>query len=103
MAYTVDVQHSSLFHVNDARVAVAANQALACECFGGAAHRAARMTLTRAESPLPWRGSATDVLSFPAGEPMPGSEDLLEYLGDIAIFCAVRGKAGGHEGARGRS
>ncbi len=27
----------------------------------------------------------TDVLSFPAGEPMPGSDGLLEYLGDIAI------------------
>jgi len=29
--------------------------------------------------------SATDVLSFPAGEPMPGMEELPLYLGDIMI------------------
>ena len=26
-----------------------------------------------------------ETLSFPAGEPLPGSEELLDYLGDIAI------------------
>ncbi len=29
--------------------------------------------------------SATDVLSFPAGDPMPGMEELPLYLGDIMI------------------
>ncbi len=41
----------------------------------------------------------TDVLSFPAGDPLPGMEDVLPYLGDIAISLAIAGdqaKASGH-------
>ncbi len=44
----------------------------------------------------------TDVLSFPAGEPMPGWEQLTEapYLGDVAISIPTAQKqaaAAGHE------
>jgi len=51
---------------------------------------------------LQYRGEdhATDVLSFPGGEPIPGAEDLLEYLGDIAISvetAEVQAVFKGHE------
>lgn len=41
----------------------------------------------------------TDVLSFPAGEPIPGLEDAFPYLGDIAIAVPQAGEqasASGH-------
>jgi probable rRNA maturation factor len=41
----------------------------------------------------------TDVLSFPAGEEMPGMETMPPYLGDIAISQSYAGRqavAGGH-------
>lgn len=42
----------------------------------------------------------TDVLSFPAGEPMPGMENMADYLGDIIIAVPYAGRqaaASGHD------
>lgn len=33
--------------------------------------------------------TTTDVLSFPAGDPLPGMSKLIPYLGDIAISLSV--------------
>lgn len=44
----------------------------------------------------------TDVLSFPAGAPMPGMADMATYLGDIIIalpFAAQQAAAAGHNTA----
>lgn len=44
----------------------------------------------------------TDVLSFPAGAPMPGMEDMATYLGDIIIalpYAAQQAAAAGHDAA----
>jgi len=41
----------------------------------------------------------TDVLSFSAGEPLPGSSDKLSYLGDVAIslpFARRQAQESGH-------
>jgi probable rRNA maturation factor len=43
--------------------------------------------------------SPTDVLSFPAGAPMPGMADMAAYLGDIIIalpYAARQAAAAGH-------
>lgn len=90
MAYTVNVQSTRRYATSMMRaVAVAANQALAYE---DASEGAALTVLLTDDAYLQelnrhYRGEdqATDILSFPAGDPMPGSEGLLEYLGDIAI------------------
>jgi probable rRNA maturation factor len=90
MAYTIDVQSTSRYPAPLAQaVAVAANEAAAHE----AAPEGAALTVLLTDDEhlrqlnKQYRGEdrATDVLSFPSGEPMPGNEDLLEYLGDIAI------------------
>ncbi len=42
---------------------------------------------------------ATDVLSFPAGDPLPGTRETIPYLGDIAISLPVamnQAKVSGH-------
>jgi probable rRNA maturation factor len=44
----------------------------------------------------------TDVLSFPAGEPLPGMNDLAGYLGDLALavpYATRQAQAKGHEPA----
>ena len=44
----------------------------------------------------------TDVLSFPAGKPMPGMAEMETYLGDIIIalpYAAQQAAAAGHETA----
>jgi probable rRNA maturation factor len=51
---------------------------------------------------LMYRGidSATDVLSFPAGNAMPGMEEVARHLGDIVIsvpFAIKQADAGGHD------
>ncbi len=104
MAYTVDVQSTRRYATSMMRaVAVAANQALTCE---GASEGAALTVLLTDDAYLQElnrhyrdEDQATDVLSFPAGEPMPGTEELLEYLGDIAIsvpFAEKQAAAKGH-------
>ncbi len=40
----------------------------------------------------------TDVLSFPAGEPMPGMPEDLLYLGDIAISVPYAQRQAGRQG-----
>lgn len=103
MAYTVDVQSTRRYSTSMMRaVAVAANQALACE---DASAGAALTVLLTDDAYLQelnrhYRGEdrATDVLSFPAGEPMPGSEELLDYLGDIAISVPFAEKQAATQG-----
>ncbi len=88
MAYTVDVQSTSRYPTPLARaVAAAANEALA---HLGAPDGAGLTVLLTDDEYVrqlnrQYRGedAATDVLSFPAGEAMPGGDAA--YLGDIAI------------------
>lgn len=105
MPYTVDVQSTSRFPTLLVRaVAAAANETMAYE---GVSEGAAATILLADDDYLrqlnrQYRGEdhATDVLSFPAGDPLPGSEELLEYLGDIAIsvpFAKRQATANGHE------
>lgn len=90
MPYIIDVQSTKRFPAPLLRdVAAAANEAMTHQAVSDGAGLTILLTeddYIRALN-LQYRGedSATDVLSFPAGEPMPGSENLLEYLGDIAI------------------
>jgi len=104
MAYTIDVQGTSRYPASLIRVvAAAANEAMAHE---GAPAGAALTILLTDDAYLRdlnsrYRGEehATDVLSFPAGEPLPGSEGLLEYLGDIAVsvpFAQRQADRAGH-------
>jgi probable rRNA maturation factor len=90
MPYTIDVQSTQRYAPQLAQaVARAAHEALT---HGGAADGAALTILLtdddyvrelnrhyRAED------ATTDVLSFPAGAPLPGDTDAAGYLGDIAI------------------
>jgi probable rRNA maturation factor len=90
MPYTIDVQSTGRYPASLLRAAAAAaNQAMS---YGQAADGAAVTLLLADDDYLHelnrhYRGEdkPTDVLSFPAGEPLPGSEELLDYLGDIAI------------------
>ena len=90
MAYTIDVQSTRRYPPELSQaVARAAHEALA---YVAAADGAALTILLTDDDYLRelnrhYRGedSATDVLSFPAGEPLPGVPDTLNYLGDIAI------------------
>jgi probable rRNA maturation factor len=105
MAYTVDVQSTNRYPASYARsVATAANAALGHE----AATDGAALTILLADDDYlrqlnhRYRGedSATDVLSFPAGEPLAGNNELLEYLGDIAISAQTaerQAAAKGHD------
>lgn len=104
MPYTVDVQSTKRYPAPLARaVAAAANEAMAHESVSDGA--AVTILLTDddylRQLNLQYRGEdrATDVLSFPAGDPLPGSDELLEYLGDIAISVPVaerQAAANGH-------
>ena len=90
MAYTIDVQSTRRLPPAVTRaVAQAAHEALAQR----AAPDGAGLTIFLADDDYlrqlnrrfrdeDW---ATDVLSFPAGEPQPGDPDAAGYLGDIAI------------------
>ncbi len=90
MAYTIDVQSTRRYPPELAQaVARAAHEALA---HGAAADSAALTILLTDDDYLRelnrhYRGEdrATDVLSFPAGDPLPGDPDGAAYLGDIAI------------------
>ncbi len=103
MAYTVDVQSTRRYPTSMMRaVAAAANQTLTCE---DASEGAALTVLLTDDAYLQElnrhyrdEDQATDVLSFPAGEPMPGSEGLLEYLGDIAISVSTAEKQAATKG-----
>lgn len=90
MAYTIDIQSTKRYPTPLMRdAAAAANEAMATQGVSDGA--AVTILLTDDEYiralNLQYRDedAATDVLSFPAGDPLPGSEHLLEYLGDIAI------------------
>lgn len=90
MTYTVDVQNTSRQPASLSRAAAAAaNQTMTHLSVADGA--AVTLLLTDdeyiRELNSHYRGEdrPTDVLSFPAGEPLPGSEELLDYLGDIAI------------------
>lgn len=105
MPYTVDVQSTSRFPALLVRsVAAAAKEAMTHE----EVSEGAAVTILLSDDEYlrqlngQYRGEdhATDVLSFPAGEPLPGSEKLLEYLGDIAIsvpFAERQATTKGHE------
>ncbi|CUS02249.2 Endoribonuclease YbeY [Candidatus Promineifilum breve] len=104
MTYTVDVQSTSRYPAALARAAAAAaNQTMTHLAVADGA--AVTLLLTDDEYVQElnrhYRGEdqPTDVLSFPAGDPLPGSEELLDYLGDIAIavpFAQRQAEAAGH-------
>ena len=105
MPYTIDVQSTGNYPMELARlVAAAANASVAYkECPDGAA---LTVLLTDDEHlrllNKQYRGEdhPTDVLSFPSGDPIPGGENLLDYLGDIAIsvpHAQRQAQAKGHE------
>lgn len=94
MSYIVDVQSTRRYPLPFARaVAAAANEAMTFESVSNGA--AVTLLLTDEEyirelnRQFRDEDYSTDVLSFPAGEPMPGDENLLEYLGDIAISVPI--------------
>lgn len=104
MPYTIDVQGTSRYPTPLIRaVAAAANEAMVHE---GAPAGAGLTILLTDDAYLRdlnsrYRGEdhATDVLSFPAGDPLPGGESLLEYLGDIAMsipFAQRQADRAGH-------
>jgi len=90
MPYTIDVQSTQRYSPQLAQVvAQAAHEALT---YASALDGAALTILLTDDDYLRelnrhYRGEdvATDVLSFPAGPPMPGDPDAAAYLGDIAI------------------
>lgn len=90
MPYTIDIQSTKRYPTPLMRdAAAAANEAMTTQGVSDGA--AVTILLTDDEYiralNLQYRDedASTDVLSFPAGDPLPGSEHLLEYLGDIAI------------------
>ncbi len=105
MPYTIDVQSTNRYPTAYMRaVATAANVAMTHESVSDGA--AVTLLLTDddylRQLNLQYRGEdrATDVLSFPGGDPIPGAENLLEYLGDIAISvetAKAQAAAKGHE------
>lgn len=105
MPYTIDIQSTNRYPTAYMRaVATAANAAMTHESISDGA--AVTLLLTDddylRQLNLQYRGEdrATDVLSFPGGDPIPGAEDLLEYLGDIAISvetAKAQAAAKGHE------
>ena len=105
MPYTVDVQSTSRFPAPLLRAVAAASHAAMTH--QGVAEGAALTILLTDDDyirqlNMQYRGEdhATDVLSFPSGEPMPGVEEQAEYLGDIAIavpFAQRQAAARGHD------
>lgn len=103
MAYTIDVQSTRRFPADYIRaVAVAANEAMTHQQVSAGAALTILLTDEEYIQELnrQFRGEdrPTDVLSFPAGEPMPGSEFLLDYLGDIAIAVPVAERQASEKG-----
>ena len=105
MSYTIDVQSTRRFSAPFVRVvAAAANETMGLEQVSDGAALTVLLTDDEYIQELNrhYRGEdrPTDVLSFPPGDPMPGSEGLLEYLGDIAISVPQaerQASAKGHE------
>lgn len=105
MPYTVDVQSTRRYSSSYLQaVAAAANEVMTYEVVSEGAALTVLLTdddyLRQLNYQYRGEDSTTDVLSFPAGDPIPGSEDLLEYLGDIAISVAAAERqalAKGHE------
>ena len=105
MAYTIDVQSTSSYPMPLAQaVAAAANVALEYLSAPDGAALTVLLTddehLRRLNKQYRDEDHATDVLSFPSGDPMPGDENLLEYLGDIAIavpFAERQARDKGHD------
>ncbi len=105
MPYTVDVQSTSRHPTPLLRaVAAAAHATMTHQSVAEGA--ALTILLTDDEYirqlNVQYRGEdhATDVLSFPAGQPLPGTEGAAEYLGDIAIavpFAQRQAAARGHD------
>jgi len=94
MAYTVDVQGTQRYPADFIRaVAAAANEAMTHQQVSEGAALTILLTdddyIQELNRQFRDEDRPTDVLSFPAGEPMPGNESLLEYLGDIAIAVLV--------------
>lgn len=94
MTYTIDVQTTKRYPTSLTRaVAGAAHAALAHEA--AAAGVALTILLTDDEHVRQLNrqyrdeDQTTDVLSFPAGGPMPGVAEAAAYLGDIAIAVPV--------------
>lgn len=104
MPYTVDVQSTSRYPMPLAQAAAAAaNAAMSNQSVAEGAALTILLTdddhLHQLNRQYLGEDHATDVLSFPSGEAMPGSEGLLEYLGDIAIsvpFAQRQADAKGH-------
>lgn len=103
MAYTIDIQSTQRYPADYIRVvASAANEAMTHQ----QASEGAALTILLTDDDYiqelnrQFRGEErpTDVLSFPAGEPMPGTEHLLEYLGDIAIAVPVAERQASEKG-----
>jgi probable rRNA maturation factor len=105
MTYLIDVQSTSRHQaLIDRAIAAAARETLTHEAVADGAGLTILLTdddyLRRLN--LQYRGEdrVTDVLSFPAGETMPGAVEVAHYLGDIAISwtCAERQAAAkGHD------
>lgn len=90
MPYTIDVQSTKRFPAPYLHaVAAAVNEAMTHQSVTDGAGLTILLTeddyLRSLNRQYRQEDAATDVLSFPAGKPMPGSEHLLDYLGDIAI------------------
>jgi probable rRNA maturation factor len=105
MSYTVDVQSTSRYPTPLLRaVAAAAHAAMTHQRVAEGAALTILLTdddyIRQLNSQYRGEDHATDVLSFPAGEAMPGAEGLAEYLGDIAIavpFAQRQATARGHD------
>jgi len=105
MPYTVDVQSTRRYSSPYLQaVAAAANEVMTHEVVSQGAALTVLLTdddyLRQLNYQYRGEDSTTDVLSFPAGDPIPGSENLLEYLGDIAISVPAAERqalAKGHE------
>lgn len=104
MSYTVDVQGTSRYPAPLIRAAAAAaNQTMAHENVPPGSALTILLTddthLRQLNRQYRGEDHATDVLSFPAGDPLPGNEELLPYLGDIAIsvpFAQRQADGAGH-------
>lgn len=105
MPYTIDVQSTQRYPTALMQaVARAAHRALVQE----SADENASLTILLTDDDYlqqlnrDYRGEdlPTDVLSFPAGEPLPGMEETVAYLGDVAIsvpFAERQATAKGHD------
>lgn len=103
MAYTIDIQSTKRYPASYIRAAAsAANEAMLHQQVSEGAALTILLTDDEYIQELnrQFRGEdrPTDVLSFPAGEPMPGNEGLLDYLGDIAIAVPVAERQASEKG-----